>query len=411
MYVPREIEGQVQKWMDEKEIIGILGPRQCGKTTMVKHLIDEMVSNDQLSESSATYLSLDDEMVRSRFMEDPMGFMESLLLHDEKKHLLILDEVQNLPNAGPVLKVLFDRYYEKVKFIITGSSGLDVRNIGGSLVGRVVFFEMFPFSFSEFLVAKMSKRDRYYHKNRIDVGKGDLIDGPLLIDDLNDLLIEYMVYGGYPRIVLMDDLEKKEVLLTQLVTLLIEKDVLKVYGQAYRNDALRVMKYLAHNCCHLINNDDVSSHLGIDINKVKRTMDIMVYIHAIKLVRPYFTTLSTELRKQPKVCFIDGGFRNVLAEDMVFSRDKGFMLENHVFTQLARSSKKVNYWRTKGKAEVDFVSDGVPVEVKAGGKRTRSLMSFIRAYQPEVAYLVDYDVAKVEDVEGTKVVNVPACLL
>ncbi len=322
-----------------------------------------------------------------------------------------MDEVQNLPDAGKIIKLLFDKYHERVKFILTGSSGLDIRNIGGALVGRMVLFEMHPFSFSEFLDAKHSKLKAYHDEHRIVLSKHCEIEANVVVDELNELLEEYMIYGGYPRIVMIDNIDKKRILLEQLVTSLIEKDVLKVYGQAFRLDALRVMKFLAHNCCHLVNYDDISNQMGIELNKVKKTVDILVDIHVIVLVRPFFKNITTELRKKPKVCFIDCGFRNVLAEEMIFARERGFLLENFVFSQALRNSKKLNYWRTKSKAEVDFIVDGIPVEVKSGGRKTRSLISYLNSYEPKTAYIVDYDVIEVEKIEKTTVMNIPACLL
>jgi len=410
MYVIREIEKDIRTWLLEREIISIIGPRQSGKTTLLQHLSEDLIAEGTFDRDHIFYATFDDEIERQRFEENPYDYIEGKLL-DSERHLFLLDEVQYLEKAGPRLKLLFDRYHETVKFIITGSSSLEIRDIASSLVGRAVFFRLYPFSFPEFLSARNERLYKYHQKHAFTFDPEYEIGDLAYLDELSALMREYMTYGGFPRIVLMEDAEKKEFLLKELVTLYIEKDILKQYGQPFRNNALRILQYIAFHCGKLVDFAKVSSHLDINVLKVTEVINILENTFIIKLVRPYFKSLSTEIRKRPKVFFLDNGIRNVLAEDFKFSEEKGFLFENHVFTQLIRRGGALKYWRTTAKAEVDFILDGIPVEVKVTPKITRALRSFVTTYTPPLAVIVNNRVLSREETMGTVVYSMHVALL
>ena len=410
MYVKRDLEEKIFDWLDEREIIAVVGPRQCGKTTLVRHIGEKMVREGKCAPDHLIYMNFDDEMERLKFQQDPKKYIGRKMV-DDARYIFLFDEVQYIEKSGNRLKVIFDRYNHRAKFIITGSSSLDVRGLGASLVGRVVYFELQPFTFSEFLRAKNPVLCGQHERARFDLTPNYKLDDPMLIGDLNEMLEEYMTYGGFPRIVLLEDKSKKELLLRQLVTMYIEKDILKMYGQTFRNGALRILQYLAFHSGKLLNVNNISSHLKIDKMKVTEIINILENAFIIRLVRPFFKNLITEIRKMPKLFFMDNGLRNVLAGDLEFSREKGFMLENHVFIQLLGRNENIHYWRTKSKAEVDLVLDGIPLEVKATPRLTKAFRSFLKTYEPPLGLLVNYDIFDRKRVGRTDVFSLPAALL
>ncbi|MEA3559894.1 MAG: DUF4143 domain-containing protein, partial [Candidatus Thermoplasmatota archaeon] len=191
-----------------------------------------------------------------------------------------------------------------------------------------------------------------------------------------------------------------------------EKDILKIHGQQFRNNALRVVQHLAYNCGGLVNIDMISSNLGINVRKVTETIDILELSFMIRRIRPFFRNMTTELRKANKIYFMDNGIRNVLQNDFIFSREKGFLLENHVFSELIRKDGGLKYWRTTAKAEVDFIfNDSIPIEVKATPRITKSLRSFISTYRPSRGLLVNYDICETQRIDDTDLMFLPASLL
>ncbi len=410
MYIPRDIEKDIDKWLDEREMIAIIGPRQSGKTTLLNRIGEKMIGMGLYDKEHVVYSTFDDEMERFKFDNNFKDYIEGKIF-DSAKYLFLLDEVQYLDNGGERLKVLYDKYHETIKFIITGSSSLDLRNIGGSLVGRLVNFELLPFSFGEFLSAKDKLLHKYYVQNRFDFTDGFDVKTLVHIDELNGLLREYITFGGFPRIVLIKNLEKKELLLRQLVTMYIEKDILKIYGQPFRNDALKLLQYLAFHSAQLINFEDISTHLRMDAKRVNEIINILDNSFIIKLVRPHYKNLVTELRKRPKTFFVDCGIRNVLANDFSFSKEKGFLLENFVFTQLIRYDGTVKYWRTTAKAEVDLIYKGIPVEVKTTPKITRAMQSFISTYSPPYAVVANFNELERKERQEIPIYFIPASLI
>jgi len=195
-YVERDLEPQILQFIEDREIIVIRGPRQSGKTTLIAKLgklLQEKYSSEQVF-----FLNLEDELEKEKLTHNPRGYLE-FYLRDQKKVFFFIDEIQYLKNGGKVLKLLFDSY-PQAKFIVSGSSTLDIAQLGRYLVGRAVFFELYPFSFAEFLKARNQPVFREYQENRFSWKSPALVNSTHQ-DKLNQYLLEYLTFGGYPKIV------------------------------------------------------------------------------------------------------------------------------------------------------------------------------------------------------------------
>jgi uncharacterized protein len=131
--IPRQILPKVSSWLFEKEIIVINGPRQAGKTTLLFQI------KEKLKKEKVVYVNFEDSFQLEAFLKSPKDFV-SLQLAQNKKTYFLFDEFQYVKNAGKILKLLFDQFFEKAKFIITGSSSLQIKEIASYLVGRAIFF-------------------------------------------------------------------------------------------------------------------------------------------------------------------------------------------------------------------------------------------------------------------------------
>ncbi len=404
MYIERDIEKKMMRWLESREILAIRGPRQSGKTTLLKRLADILAKEH--GKNRVHYISLESDLERRRFESDPQQYID-YYLGGRGKHFFLLDEVQYVGDAGKLLKLLFDSN-SAAKFIITGSSTLDLNQIGSYLVGRALFFELYPFSFSEFLKAKNKKLHAHYTKYRISLQKPTLRDS-LFIPELNASLKEYLTFGGYPRVVLEESAEKKIFLLKNLFTTYLEKDVVALYGVKSKAKVISSVRCLASLVGNILQYEELCTVGGLYHKEAKEILSILENTYVIQLVRPFHKNLVTELKKNPKVYFVDLGLRNAVLDRFTFSDEEfGRLLENHVLHLLQDAS----FWRTTAKAEVDFIERGlVPVEVKRTPRVTRSLRSYVRTYTPPYGFIICLNAMEMTNVNSTKIYIVPACLM
>jgi len=409
-YIQREIESDVLKWLDKKEVIAIRGTRQCGKTTLLKRIIEILIER-KIPKDKIHFISFEDDSEKEKFEKNPRDYVNYYLNNDKSKHFFLFDEVQYVKNAGKILKLIYDEI-ENVKIIITGSSTLDLNEVGSFLVGRVLLFEMYPFSFSEFLECKNTNLYNHYLEHRIGFNdKKLLLKESIYLNELNENLKEYLTFGGYPAIVLENNKENKKVLLKNLFQTYIEKDIVKVYGSRYKQRISELIKYLSGINTSILNYNDIASITGLYDKEVKQILSILEETYVIKLVRPFYKNLITELKKNPKIYFIDVGLRNFITDRFEFGDEEyGKLLENYVY--LAIKGNKVNYWRTTAKAEVDFViNEKIPIESKINAKITRSFGSFLDTYKPDKGFMINLKDTKKVKVNKTDVYFVPFSLI
>ncbi len=386
-YIEREIEREIFKFLKDREIIVIRGPRQSGKSTLLKKI--GKVLQEKHEEGDVFLIDLEDEIEQLKFEKNPKEYLE-FYLRGKEKIFLILDEIQYVKNSGKILKLLFEKY-PQVKFIVSGSSSLDVNKLGEYLVGRAVFFELYPFSFTEFLKAKDNNLYLEYQTNKFNVEKPKKVDS-LFKDRLNDYLKQYLTFGGYPRIVLEKNREKKIIFLKNLFSTYIEKDIIKLYGIKYKDKVITLLKYLSATIGNLLNFNDICQVTNSHFQEIKQLISILEETYVLKRLPPFYKNLVTELKKNPKVYFFDLGLRNVLLERFEFSDDEwGRILENYGF--LAFKNCSLSFWRTTAKAEVDFVIKDreIPIEIKTVPKITRSFLSFIEHYHPKIGLVVNWE--------------------
>lgn len=406
-YIQRGIEKEVLEFLDDREVIAIRGPRQSGKSTLLKKIaafLERKYGSDNIF-----LIDFEDELEQLKFEEHPKEYVE-YYLREKEKVFLLLDEIQYVKKAGKILKLLLEKY-PKVKFIVSGSSTLDIGKLGEYLVGRIVFFELYPFSFAEFLNSKDKKLYLEYQANEFHLEKPKKVDS-IFRETLNDYLKEYLTYGGYPRIVLEKDRQKKIILLKNLFSTYIEKDIIKLYGIKYKEKVITILKYFSATIGNLLNFNDLCQIAHCHFQEVKELISIFEETYVLKRISPFHKNLVSELKKNPKVYFFDLGLRNTLIERFDFSDEEwGRILENYGFLTYKKYS--LSFWRTTAKAEVDFVLKDklLPVEVKATAKISRSLLSFIDTYHPELAMIVNFDKVNMVKRNQTKIFSIPISLI
>lgn len=407
VYIERDIEQEVKQWLDSREILAIRGPRQSGKTTVLLRMKDTLKKNG-IEEERIHYISFEEDIIRLKFEENEKEFIQFYLTSKEK-HYFLFDEVQYVNQLGKKLKLIFDSFHN-IKILITGSSSFDLTNLGSYLVGRVLFFDLYPFSFKEFLKTKGKKYENLYQKLSIDIrAENRSIEKTVFLDDMNKLLHEYLTYGSYPRIVLENDPNKKKTLLKNLFITYIEKDIVALYGKKYRENVVKLLQAIAKISGNVVNYETLSSHSFLKYADVREILPLLEDSFVIHIVKPFYKNLMNELRKNPKIYFVDYGLRNYLLERFD-SVSFDILYENFIHNELKRDHQ-VNYWRTTAKTEVDFIitqkTNNIPIEVKITPKITRSFRSFIHQYQPKNAFIMNLDTIEKTRIDHCNVYTIP----
>jgi hypothetical protein len=426
-YFERELMASLIKWIDRREIYAIKGPRQCGKTTLLHLLKDYIMRKLGVDEKKIIFLNCDDFDVLEKFNKNSKELVSSYI-NGSDRHYFFLDEFQYVKDGGRKLKILYDSF-ENVKFIITGSSSLELTSKTSKfLVGRVFEFNLYPFSFKEFLNAR-DKRLAKIHDDRTEKFKGLILEGreleldeEIFTSDFKNLLDEYVTYGGYPEVVKTPDAETKKMILKNIYNTYIAREVIELLKIQDVFKFRKVVSVLGSQLGGMLNYNELSSSCSSYYQEIIQILDILEETFILKRVRPFYRNLKTELKKNPKVYFIDSGLRNHAINNFTSIEergDKGEIIENFVLSQLSSLFSEqgftVNYWRTLGKAEVDFVLSSenkiIPVEVKykevKKEKITASFRSFLTAYEPKNAVLLTKEYYGKTKIRETNVSFIP----
>ncbi len=407
MYVNRDLEKKIESYLHTPEIIALLGARQVGKTTLLKNLFEKR--------PNCNFITFEDREILTMFQEDINSFSKLFL---SKCDILIIDEFQYAREGGQKLKFLFDTVPNK-KIIISGSSSLDLtKQATKFLVGRIFQFKLHPFSFYEFLSFRDEEGYQNVLKKLINQVKQTIASKKESLPELSSTIRirfsrfvdEFIVFGGFPRASIAEDFEEKQIVLKNIFSTYLLKEIRDILNLSDDFEIEKLAKYLALKISNPIQMDELSNFIGVHIKKTRQLLNILEKTYIISLINPYFSNKLLEISKSKKIFFSDTGFRNSIIQnfqDIFLRPDKGALFENFVFSEITKGELEIKYWRTKSKAEVDFIleinSKIIPVEIKSNiSKPTlqKSLVSFIKKYKPEIAFVFSsnyYDSRKFEN--------------
>ena len=356
MLYPRDVFLETQKILPREEFIILTGARQTGKTSiliMLKNFLEE-------KGRACHYFNLENPDYLELLNKHPFNIFE-LVPKSKFKQNIFIDEIQYLDNPTIFLKLLYDERRAQIKIIASGSSAFYIdRKFKDSLVGRKFIFEVYPLNFNEFLIfnnqaellkQKQRKLSIYYQ------------------DKLLKLWDQYLIYGGYPKVVLAQSDDTQKIILEDIVASYIKKDI-RDAGIKNQEKYFALLRILADQTGSLLNSQELANTLNIAHRTVAEYLYVMQKSYHIAFIKPFHRNLRKELTKMPKVYFYDLGLRNWLLnnfESISQRKDKGAYLENIVFRELLRIVKdidKIKFWRTQDKKEVDFVVGDRAFEIK-----------------------------------------------
>ncbi|MFH0854017.1 MAG: ATP-binding protein [bacterium] len=412
IYIKRDLEIKILPFLARKEAISIVGPRQAGKTTFISWLSEKL----KVSGKKVKLITFEKIADLELFQNNVEDFKSLISQYD----CVIIDEFQYAKEGGQKLKYLYDT--TDIKFIITGSSSLDLTfQTGKYMVGRLFDFYLMPFSFREFLSYKDPELcNLLKQKITASIFDFDIRNGfGLEINKrLCSILEKYAVFGGYPAVALSENDAEKIKILESIVEKYLLRDIKTLLNLATDDELIKLGKFLASQIGNLINYSELSNISGLSYSRLKKHIFILEKTYIINLIKPFFTNKRQELAKNPKAYFIDFGLRNYLINDfraVELRNDKGAIMENCARIMLSNLeiSREIKFWRTKSKAEVDFILEYkqniCPVEIKYSSKRIigKSFYSFIDKFKPEIGIILTKNYISEEKIRNTKVKFIP----
>ncbi len=404
--IKRKLFHELVKHLSAKEISIIVGPRQIGKTTLMKELIKHIDPAKKI-----VFFNLDFENDK-KFFESQELLLKKIKLEIGESGFVFIDEIQRKNNAGLFLKGIYDLDLN-YKFIVSGSGTLELKEqIKESLTGRKRIFELLPVTFEEFL---NFKTDYKYENNLNEYLR-------LEMEQTNYYLSEYLSFGGYPRVITEVSIEEKTKIINEIYNSYVEKDIVNLLN-IDRPDAFTLLiKLLAYNIGKLTNYLFLAQQIGISVATLKKYLWYAEKTFIIHTLSPFYRNMKKELTKSKTIYFYDMGLRNFANDifQLIDNRNKlSFLFQNFVknilYEKVRWTPWKINFWRTTDKAEVDFVivsgNKIIPVEVKYSSIKNnvikRSLRSFIEKYSPSLAYVVNLDYSAKIKIKNTTVVFIP----
>ncbi|MFW5730737.1 MAG: ATP-binding protein [Desulfonatronovibrionaceae bacterium] len=386
-YIVRSLNPDLSK----DKVTMIIGPRQAGKSTLAWKTISSSLR-------PFVFINCEEQLLKE-VCTSPALFLDEMDRMAPDAAGYFFEEAQHLEEAGLFLKGLVDLKPGK-EIVVTGSSSYHLKSkTRESLAGRAIRHVLLPFGLRELVPGNMSQT----------------VTRMKALEIWNELAL----YGGYPEAWLS---RNRQDVLGRLTEAFVLRDASDLYQIKNPSAFRKLMELAASQVGSMTNYSNFAENLGISVNTVAQYLGILEESHIIRLVPPFVGGKRAEITSRPKIFFLDNGIRNYLFggfDDLANRGDNGQLMENLVFSELCKSlntlKDQVYYWRSTSGAEVDFVLESgnrlVGVEVKSEAMKrprlSRSLRSFIEAYNPNRVYVVNNELEMSMDVQGTEVVFIP----
>jgi uncharacterized protein len=331
LYFQRIESDKIKQYLENFPAVAILGPRQCGKSTLARHILNDY--------PEAIFLDLENPEDRMK-LTDPGLFFQ---LHKEK--LICLDEIQRIPEIFPLLRSVIDQSNCNGQFLILGSASRELINQSSeSLAGRLSYLELTPFQFTE-------------------------------IEQKYESLFSYQLRGGFPRSFLAINNEMSFQWRRSFISTFLERD-LSVLGFGYPPETMRKLWMMcAHQQGQISNLSRLGQSLGVSHTTIRTYLDLLRDTYMVRILHPYTVNTNKRVVKTPKVYLRDTGILHALLniksyEELMGHPVFGASWETLVIEQLlARYEGVAGFYRTPAGAEIDLVIEidrkKIAIECKA----------------------------------------------
>lgn len=354
--IKRTIQEKIEDKLFKGKVIILYGPRQVGKTTIVKEIQNKNISN-------SIYFNCDEPDIREKFENKTSTFLKELI---GNKKIVIIDEAQRVKDIGITLKLIIDNFKD-IQVIATGSSSFDLANkTAESLTGRKYEFYLYPLSIEELNP----------EKNKLEIDR---------------TLENRIIYGSYPEVIINSSEAEENIKL--IAKSYLYKDILQ-YQNIKNPDILeKLLQSLALQVGNEVSYNEISNFLDIDKKTVASYIEILKKAFVIFELKPFSRNLRNELRKLRKIYFFDTGVRNALINNfnsLDRRNDVGQLWENFIISERIKINNNhgndynIYFWRTHNKKEIDYIEEKNGMlygyEIKLGSGKSSGAKLFLDTY-------------------------------
>jgi predicted AAA+ superfamily ATPase len=357
-FIQRKVESTIRDYLKIFPVVAVLGPRQCGKSTLVKKLVENW--------GDSVYLDLQNDADLSK-LNQPAYFFQS----NEDK-IICLDEIQLVPQLFSVLRSVIDKNRQNGKFILLGSASRDlIQQTSESLAGRIGMVYLSSFT----------------------------------VNELNNLegfnLNRFWLRGGFPDSYLAENDSFSAIWRENFIKTFIERDIPQLGFQIPALQLKRLLMMCAHNQGQLLNYSKLGESLGLTHPTIKRYIDLLEQTFILRTVLPYETNVKKRLVKSPKVYVRDSGllhqllmipdFNSLLGNPVFGSSWEGLVVENIIVN---RNDWNYYFYRTASGDELDLILEKgkqrIVIECKASTapKLTKGFWRALEAVKPQQTFVI-----------------------
>ncbi len=354
--LPRRIEPRIAEALLDTPVVLLAGPRQAGKTTLVRHIA---------AQQGLRYLTLDDGLTLLSAREDPVGMVRSL-------DRAVIDEIQRAPQLLLAIKKSVDEDRRPGRFLLTGSANLmALPTVADSLAGRMETLSLLPLSQSEMALRQANWIDQAF--------AGRILQAST--PAVGEALVERVLRGGYPEAVARPAGRRRTTWARQYIDALIERDVRDIAHIDKLDQLPRFLRALAHTAGQMCNYTQLGAQVGLDGKTALRYCGVFEQMYLLQRIDVWARNRLSRVVKTAKLQFLDADLLSSLldltAQEVAQDRTRfGNVLETFVFGELLKHSTtaqddyRLMYYRDADKFEVDVVIENaagqlVGVEVKA----------------------------------------------
>ncbi|MBF0595347.1 MAG: ATP-binding protein [Candidatus Omnitrophica bacterium] len=405
MKLLRNISQKIEKDFGRKETRVVVGPRQVGKTTILRGI----AKHCEAQKIPHVYFNLEVPGHAEHFARPMKAVLEDLTA---KGQVVFIDEFHYLPNATKLFKAIFDEY-PQVRVYASGSSAIEMhKHLKESLAGRRLLYRVFPLSFEEWLPSRSRVTLPDSLKTAVSGRTHQALRG---------LLNDFVIFGGMPGLIHEKTADDRKRLLLDLVETYMQKDIKALLREEDILSFNRLLSLLAAQEGGILSEMGLSQTLNYSLRQVRKDIAILQQMFLLTVLKPFFNNRGRELKQTNKTYYFDTGIRNAVLRDfraLDDRDDKGELLEAFVLTEIQKNlgvGQDIYYWRTRRKEEVDFIllqdRKPIPIEVKSRLTDTTvpaGLKAFFQQYSTcRLAVVLNNDIFRQIDFNGRKVVFAP----